>query len=260
MTEHISEDLPQLLTGEADRQQVLTSAAHLRTCPDCQHELVAAVVAHASLLSAARFAPEITSALPGGLLPDPTGTAAPQPTRADRPAPEQERYDATGVDLPDLSAVFADVRREVARPRRRPTSTRVRSLLAAGAAAVVVGGGIGGYLAASGGSGSGGRTVHLAAFDQGRSDATATIARGDRVTIDATGLPRLTGKRYEVWLTDGARSQMQPVGWLAPDGKAAMVVPADLLKRFSDIEVSVQDITSPNYTYSGTSVLRGGYS
>ncbi len=259
MTEHISEDLPQLLTGEANRELVLASAAHLRSCPDCQQELVAAVVAHASLVSAARYAPEISTGLPGSLLAElaEAGLELPEP----EPEPDDAgRRETAAPELPDLSPVFADVRREAARPPRRPTSHRLRYLWAAAAAVVLVVAGVGGYLAASGGSGSGGRTVPLAAFGQGRSAATATIADGDRISIDASTLPRVAGKRYEVWLTDAARSRMQPVGWLAADGKAAMVVPKDLLDRFSDIEVSLQDIASPDYTYSGTSVLRGGYS
>ena len=53
---HISDDLPRLLTGDATRDEVLAAAEHLRSCPDCQQELVSAVVAHASLTSAQRFA------------------------------------------------------------------------------------------------------------------------------------------------------------------------------------------------------------
>ena len=38
-----------------------------------------------------------------------------------------------------------------------------------------------------------------------------------------------------------------------------MSVPGDLLSRFSDIEVSVQNVGAATYDYSGTSVLRGAY-
>ena len=38
-----------------------------------------------------------------------------------------------------------------------------------------------------------------------------------------------------------------------------IMVPATLLKRFDAIEVSVQQVDSPSYDYSGTSVLRGSY-
>ena len=58
------------------------------------------------------------------------------------------------------------------------------------------------------------RTVDLAAFDTGQTPAKATIAKSGRINIDASSLPQLSGKRYEVWLTDKARTKMQPVGWL----------------------------------------------
>ena len=77
--------------------------------------------------------------------------------------------------------------------------------------------------------------------------------------IDAASLPKLNGKRYEVWLTNAARTRMQPVGWLGANGTAALTVPPDLLKRFTDIEVSVQPVDASTYDYSGTSVLRGDY-
>ena len=54
---HVFDELPQLLTGEADRATVAAVAAHLRDCDDCRDELIAAVAAHAALTSAAQFAP-----------------------------------------------------------------------------------------------------------------------------------------------------------------------------------------------------------
>ena len=60
-TTHITDELPRLLTGDATRDEVLAAGAHLRTCIDCQQELVSATVAHASLASAQRFAPEIVA-------------------------------------------------------------------------------------------------------------------------------------------------------------------------------------------------------
>ena len=36
MSSHISDELPRLLTGDANRDVVMTAAEHLRTCPDCQ--------------------------------------------------------------------------------------------------------------------------------------------------------------------------------------------------------------------------------
>ena len=127
MSPHVTDELPQLLTGEAPRSAVLAAAAHLRTCVDCQQELVSAVVAHASLSSAHRFAPEVV----GHPSTDAVRGTSESAEGADR---------AQADPLPDLSAIFAQVREEAASPSRRPGSRRTRLLLAGVAAAVVVGG------------------------------------------------------------------------------------------------------------------------
>ena len=237
MNTHVTDDLPRLLTGEADRDLVLSAAAHLRTCVDCQQELVSAVVAHASLTSAQRFAPEVVNA-PADPSVDAEGNAA-------RP-------------LPDLSAVFAQVREEAASPSRRPLARRARYLLGAAAAAVVVGGGTAAIVASTGDNGPAGRTVQLSAFQSGTTDAKATLS-GNEMHIDASSLPKLSGKGYEVWLTDSGRTTMKPVGWIGSDGMATLSVPSELMTKYSDIEVSVQDVDAPSYLYSNVSVLRGEY-
>ena len=247
MNAHVSDELPRLLTGDASRDEVLAAAAHLRTCVDCQHELVSAVVAHASLTSAQRFAPDVANRPSPGPVFAQSEHAESPPTAAQKP-------------LPDLTEVFAQVRREAAEgsPPARAAASRRRYLVPAVAAAAVVLAGTGVWIAASGndGSGTGGRTVALAAYDTGRSPARATIGRG-QITLDAASLPALTGKRYEVWLTNAQRTRMQPIGWIGNNGKATFNVPAELMTQFADIEVSVQDVSASNYTYSGTSVLRG---
>jgi len=239
MTSHISEELPRLLTGEANRDTVFDAAAHLRECADCQQELVSAVVAHASLTSAQRFAPEVVQ------------------TDRSHADPEED------LALPDLSAVFAQVRQEadspVSRARGRVGRLPVRALIGAAAAVIVIGGGIGTYAAVNGGGGTPGQAVALAPYQRGTTTAEAHIA-GGAITLNAHSLPKLAGKRYEVWLTNSARTQMQPIGWIGANGKANLTVPSDLLARFSDIEVSVQPVSSPDYQYSNVSVLRGAYS
>jgi hypothetical protein len=237
MSTHVTDDLPRLLTGEAPREVVLDAAAHLRTCVDCQQELVSAVVAHASLTSAQRFAPEVVNN-PAGPSRDAEGNAA--------------------APLPDLSAIFAQVREEAASPSRRSVSRRTRYLLGAAAAAVVVGGGATAIVATTGNDTTSGQTVQLSAFQSGTTDAKATLS-GSEMRIDASSLPRLSGKGYEVWLTDSGRTSMKPIGWIGTDGKATLSVPADLMRKYSDIEVSVQDVNAPSYLYSNVSVLRGEY-
>jgi Anti-sigma-K factor rskA. len=243
---HISEEFPALLTGQAGREIVLTTAAHLRDCLDCQQELVSLLVAHAALSSAHRFAPELVGVL-AEVAPEP---GPPAPTEPPTP--------------PDLSAVFAQVRKESSSPRPSGPlmSYRARYLLLAAAAAVAIGGGSAAIVTTTSGNSSprasSARTIRLAPIDTGTSPATARIENGG-VSIDATALPHLADQRYEVWLTNPQRTQMQPVGWIGADGRATLTVPADLMSRYSDIEVSVQQLSAANYDYSGIGVLRGAY-
>jgi hypothetical protein len=209
---------------------------------DCQQELVSAVVAHASLTSAHRFAPDVV--------------AGPGPAAA----PGAADHDPDQSPPPDLSAVFAQVRREAAEdfgPDQVKRPHRPRSyLLAAAAAVVVAGAGIGIYAATSGTDEPALRSVALSAYDRGNTSATAHIGDGT-VELTATSLPRLTDKRYEVWLTDAARTRMQPIGWIGGGGTAHLTVPADMMRQYQDIEVSVQNLHAHSYNYSGESVLRG---
>jgi hypothetical protein len=265
MTAHIYDELPRLLTGEASREEVLAAADHLRSCIDCQQELVSAVVAHASLTSARRFAPEIVSRMFNGSIAEHESTETSERSRpeqaADNDNPDRPPVTKADFALPDLSAVFAQVRQEAAEPRRTVRSARparfryvagATAAMAAAAAVVITvvvnHNDTPGPVAA--------QTVQLQPYPSGTTTATARIADGE-MTIDAASLPQLAGKRYEVWLTNKARTEMQPLGWLAPNGTAAVTVPPDLMSRFQDVEVSVQDVAAKTYTYSGTSVLRG---
>jgi Anti-sigma-K factor rskA len=239
MTSHISDELPRLLTGEATRDIVHSAAAHLRTCEDCQQELVSAVVAHASLTSAQRFAPEIVA----------------------RPAREHAAPAGEGA-LPDLSAVFAQVREEAQHaPRASRRSRRPLHAIAAVAAGIVIGTGGTALIQNIGDNTPAGRSVALNAFASGTTSAEATVSKTGQMKLNAGSLPTLDpAHRYEVWLTNKARSQMQPIGWIGADGRATLTVPSNLMSRYSAIEVSVQDVDAATYTYSGTSVLRGSYS
>ncbi len=244
MSAHLTDELPRLLTGEASHETVLEAAAHLRTCVDCQQELVSAVVAHASLSSAQRYAPEIVARGQQG------NFTAHGETDSDG-----------GTDLPDLSAVFAQVRREAEegfRPEREPHPARRRYLIAAAAAVVLAGAGTGVYLATSndGSTAPTTRTVALSAFDKGTTSGTARIGNGT-IDLTATSLPKLAAKRYEVWLTNSKRTQMQPIGWISDNGTAQLTVPMDLMEHYNDLEVSIQDVGARTYTFSGMSVLRG---
>jgi hypothetical protein len=250
---HVADELPRLLTGEATRADDLAAAPHLRECVDCQQELVSAVVSHASLSSAQRFAPELLALHAEQLL-------------SQSPTVVEDSGDSSEAEqLPDLTAVFAQARAEAeAAPSAAGRGLglvlgRGRLSVAAAVGGLLIGGGVVGAVTQLGGSGPSGRPVALAAYDTGTHAATARMST-TTLTVDATALPKLDSEhRYEVWLTNAARTQMQPVGWIAADGKARLTVPSDLRDEFDAIEVSVQRVNAPSYNYSGTSVLRGTY-
>jgi hypothetical protein len=202
-------------------------------------------VAHASLSSAQRFAPEIVAELlPGGSNDSPETAGAGDAAPPERP-------------LPDLSAVFEQVRRETVQPdasSHAQPRRRARWLVAAAAAVVVVAGGITIYEVVASSSETG-RTVRLAPFGVGHTGGSAHID-GGTITVNAASLPDLDNKFYEVWLTNGARTEMQPVGWIGTDGIARIAVRTGMLVKFPDLEVSVQD-PAKGYRYSNVSVMRG---
>jgi hypothetical protein len=236
MSQHVSDDLPRLLSGEATRAETLAAAEHLRGCPDCQQELVSGVVAHASLTSARRFAPELIA----------------------RAAPAADGEHVGPAELPDLGDVFAKVRSEAA--SAGATGRRRRVALGVAAAAVVATA-VGVTVAQVGGSDSSGparRSVVLAAYDVGTHPARATLAATGTVSLDAAALPKLDGSHfYEVWLTDRPRKHLQAVGSLSTDNRAVLTISPNVIARYTAIEVSIQRVNQTSF--SGTSVLRGSY-
>ena len=91
------------------------------------------------------------------------------------------------------------------------------------------------------------RTVALSAFDEGHASASATLTTGT-IDLNATSLPRLSTKRYEVWLTNDRRTRMQPIGWVGDNGTAHLTVPADIMTQYNDLEVSVKSLDGTEYT------------
>jgi hypothetical protein len=162
-----------------------------------------------------------------------------------------------------MSPVFEMAKQEARAPRHsveppRARPRRVRWLAVAAVAGALVGGGAVFAVQNLGGSPPA-RTVQLAAFDQGQVAASAKLVGNNEVQVDASSLPTPgSGTNYEVWLTDTARKSLQPVGWVGADGKTKLQIPTSLLDKFTNIEVSVQNVSDP-YTFSGTSVLRGSY-
>jgi hypothetical protein len=231
MTEHVMDDLPLLLTGQATREETRVAADHLRGCPDCQQELISALAAHASLTSAARFAPEVVA------------------------QPESLTADAT--PLPDLHDVLALAREEAGATR----SNRRRRRVVAVAAAAVIATGVGvaaAELAGQSSHSSAGRTIALAAFEAGTRPAQATVDQGGTMKIDASALPRLDPRHfYEVWLTNRSRTKLQAIGSIGTTNRAVLTVSPNVMSEYSAIEVSVQRVDQTSY--SGISVVRGSY-
>jgi anti-sigma-K factor RskA len=233
MNQHISDDLPRLLTGDADRAETLAAAEHLRTCLDCQQELVSAVVAHAALSSARRV-------------------AAPRVA-----APVEAYVEPTAAALPDMSAVFARVRDEAARTGH--SSKRRRALIAVAAAAVVAtAGGI--TIAETVGSSSSTHQDAQTVLLQLRNPQTGGPARvtvtGDRMHLDATSLPKLdSAHQYEVWLVDATR--LRPLGYVGGDRTADLIVPASVMSQYNSVAISVQG--NQQVQFSGDVVARGSY-
>jgi hypothetical protein len=271
---HISDDLPRLLTGDATRDEVMAAAEHLRTCPDCQHELVGAVVAHASLTSAYRFAEQVV--VPNR---DEAPPAVPDAEAAGRHAATAEESaaaelgEARSGSLPDLSSLFAQIRAdsevtepEADQPAMAPAVAPVpqarphhrRRWIAAGlAAAVIAGGGVTAVVVESNTSQPAGQTVALSPIDVGKQPAKMTIS-GSTLKIDASKLTNPgPGKVYEVWLVDEPSKTLTSIGTLGTDNKATLTVTPGVRSHYSHVQVSVQNTN--DLKFSNVSVLRGDY-
>ncbi|HEU5267060.1 MAG TPA: anti-sigma factor [Jatrophihabitans sp.] len=259
---HVSDDLPRLLTGDATRDEVMAAGEHLRDCPDCGQELVSAVVAHASLTSAQRFAHPVVA-------PDRDATAPEAPRRRPSPGPRAVEAPAAGTEpaLPDLSGLFAAVREDArgaaapqpAQPAQPAQRRRRGRLVAVGvAAAVVIGGGITiGVVESNTSAPPSGRSVALSPYDIGRQPAKLTIS-GSTMKIDASKLTKLDPAHvYEVWLTDTPRKNLAAIGTLGTDNEATLTVTPAVRSHYTHVEVSVQKTS--NLQFSGVSVLRGDY-
>jgi len=166
MSAHIHDELPAVLTGEADRATLDAFAEHMGAgCASCCQDLASVVQAYAAIESAKRYAPQLFRAELNGTATD----------------------DTVGEDeqLPDLSDVFARIE---ARPdkvgragahakakaqRRRPVG---RGWIAAAAVVVGVAAGVGGEYLVNHHSTSSSvavHVVHLAPFDIGTTPGTA---------------------------------------------------------------------------------------
>lgn len=257
--DHVGEEFPLLLAGEADRATVGRVSTHLRVCSDCKDELVGAVTAHAALLSAVRRAPDIAT---GGRV------SYRQPAHVDlNEAQVADLLDRAAGGVPattpvDLGPVFAQIRDEAAgaTPARRPEPVGPaapgrrwrRGLLAAAAVIVIAAGGtaVGLQLRPAG------RVVTVAAYGTGTVAASARVGAG-WMTMDASKLPPLPpDKYYEVWLVDAAQTGVLPLGPLGADRTGRYAVPVPVMNSYSSVQVTVQD-NNGSPLPSKVSVLKG---
>jgi anti-sigma factor RsiW len=224
MSDHVADDLPRLLRGDASRDVTAAAADHLRDCADCQQELADLVAAHAALVSMQRL----------GL----------EPVRTRLPMP-----DARPV-VPPESAIAS-----IPRVRRPAGISRVAVIAGIVAAGITIGGVA---VAQHRNSVPAIQFVRLAADGQGTVSGSAQVFDGDQVRLDARDLPQPVAGHYQVWLTDSACTVMYAIGVLGPDRTGDFTVAPMVLDRYSDIEVSVQPANDGGF--SGVNVLRGRYS
>lgn len=231
------EDLVGLLRGELGRARLEELVEHLQGCDDCRRALVELAAGHSALEAARRL-----------LLEPPEAGLARLTVAGAAPAVREEPV------LPPLRV-----------PSRR-RSRRAAALVAA--AAVVLAGAVGATvltvrrddapepaparsaaLEPLGGSARGRVTM---APEPGRSGETA-------MTIATTGLPQAgAGHFYYAWLLDPRTAKMLPLGVVSVAEPVQFEVPADLVGRYSAVDISLQaDDGDP--AHSSTSVLRATY-
>jgi anti-sigma-K factor RskA len=227
---HPSEDdLALLALGE----RVDDVCSHVRSCLDCERELLALTVT----VDTARQA-DLTD------LPPPP------------PAVWQRISDELGLDEP--AAVVPQPRRRLPpTPWRRPLVAGGAALLAAAAAAVAV------LALPLGSDRSAVPAPEVAAplSALGQVEATGRVvlagdAQSRSLAVDTTGLPEADGF-YEVWLLDLEQGRMVALGALDDTGRGRLTVPEGVrLGDYPEVDVSLEpDDGDP--AHSGDSVLRG---
>jgi anti-sigma-K factor RskA len=226
------DDLTLLALGEP----VPEVAAHVRTCPDCEHE----VAALGATVATARRSDMLELAAPPAVvwqrIADELGLAAGTAGDGTVARPEQ---------------VVVPLRRT---PWRRPLVAGAAVLTAAAAVAAVMVG-----LSGPGPAPTGEVRAPLVAL--GGTDASGEVvladsARQRSLVVDTAGLPPADGF-YEVWLLDLERDRMVALGVLDDSGRGRLTVPEGVrVGDYPEVDVSLEpDDGDP--AHSGDSVLRG---
>jgi anti-sigma-K factor RskA len=222
MTDHCSEELSALLSGELGREETYRVVAHLRECGECTGELVSVAVAHGSL-RAARRAEE-------SLSPDPDARV--RETLRDQPPlrlsrARTHRWPYLGAAAALLAVVAIGLGLVLGHTSRPPV-----------------------YAVA---------TLHhmdAPATATGRVTVRAT-SRVKEMGVVTTGLPALPANHYyEVWLLQPQTNKMLPVGLLPPSGQGTYAVSGAIMSQYSAVDISLQT-NDGNPVHSKFSVLRG---
>jgi hypothetical protein len=233
---HVGEELPLLLGGELGRERWGEVVGHLRDCPRCQTELVEATGAHAALTAARRVL-------------DP-----PVPRPAGHPPADEP------VEMPPLVM------------RRTGRRDLLVGLAAAVVAVAIALGGValtgGRFGPASGPRATAAQHARLVPVVAASGSAPAPSAAGVVsmsgsgevvMKIRVTGLPSAAaGHFYYAWLLDPSTNKMLPVGVVDAGGTSTFDLGADLVKRYTAVDISLQaDDGDPQH--SPVSVLRASY-
>ena len=267
-----------LALGETDVTD--DNAAHLSSCPECQHGVDSLRV----VVSVGR-----DLGRDYGVVSPPAQVWTRIAAELDVHGVDVHDVDVHDVDVHDVEVAGAvassapaspkppeqpsselrdDVRlgEVVAMDSRRSPMSRWISLGAAAAVGLVVG---------AGGTWAMGRssadvppvvsaqmaTASLDALDMPNAHGTAVLreqsAAQRSVTVNVANLPVEAGKFYEVWLMDPSDQHLVALGVLGVDGRGAFVVPAGLdLTQYTAVDVSLQPMNgSP--LHSSVSAVRG---
>jgi hypothetical protein len=255
----VGDDLPLLLGGELGRSRLSEVVGHLRECPHCRAELVEASGAHAALTAARRL-----------LDPSVAGPAV-----AAARASGESGGSGEPEELPPLSPLPPAPDRSDGRSRRSGRLGRRDVLVGAVAAVTAAAIALGGVALTGSWPGRSPRAVATAS-QQARlvpvvaPSGTAPVPSAAGVvsmtgtaqvvmTIRITGLPAATtGHFYYAWLLDPSTNKMLPVGVVDASGSSRFDLGADLVKRYTAVDISLQaDDGDPQH--SPVSVLRASY-
>jgi anti-sigma-K factor RskA len=243
-------DLLGLIAGELGRDDTISAARHLPSCPQCTEELAELAIAHGALTAASAAFSRLDHA------------PSDRPDSATR-LEIMLGHDVSDAALPPLEVDASEATVGTGRPKRL-------AVVVAGVAATVValvGAGVGvGTVIARPGNPTSGPLVASAALRPIDAPASATgsikaVAVGNtrNLTVETKHLKPPTSEHfYEVWMLNTATLKMLPVGVLPPSGTGTYSMGASIMAGYSAVDISLQS-NNGNPAHSSTSVLRATF-